>query len=195
MSVPAISVAMVIAFAVTIAITSWGQHSEESTVDSTARGQQAETTRSVGGGAQGASASIRPSTAGRPGADPAHAPSDDAPRLPRFAMSGETQPSDAPPALPVQLFFQHRMVHDDPQNPRKQSLVMQGRILNASSHPISVDLLLRNPALTGSSQLRIELGPTELRDFGFDDGLVMHPGDMVTVSGPGFRDLVVHITN
>jgi hypothetical protein len=87
------------------------------------------------------------------------------------------------------------MVHNDPENPRKQSFVMQARLINVSSEPLSVRVWVKHPASLSASQTQIDLEPSGLREFGYDDGLEMHPDDEITVTSPSFRDLVMRIAN
>ncbi len=96
------------------------------------------------------------------------------------------------PTLPVQLFFYRRMVHDDPAQPRKQSFVIDARIVNATSEPLPVEVRISSP-LQSDQSLMIDLAPSALREFGFDDGLVMHPNDMITLRNPRFSDLTMRI--
>jgi hypothetical protein len=101
--------------------------------------------------------------------------------------------SEARDPLPVQLFFHRRMVHDDPRHRGRPSFVMDGRIYNDSSEPLSVEVLVSTPRSQTAGQIMLAVAPHSLRDFGADDGLEMHTQDVITLKSPPFGDLVTQI--
>jgi len=112
------------------------------------------------------------------------------PPLPAPVQRHEDQ-RDAANDLPVELSFRRRPAPNEGEHFGRMAWHVTGRIHNLSDEALAVDISVEGDQ--GPAYSRVSLDPDGDAEFGFNDGLEIHPNDRVTLHSSPYGDVVSQV--
>lgn len=98
---------------------------------------------------------------------------------------------DAANDLPVELSFRRRPAPNEGEHFGRMAWHVTGRMHNLSDEALAVDISVEGDQ--GPSYSRVSLDPDGDAEFGFNDGLEIHPNDRVTLHSAPYGDVVSQV--